>query len=240
MAEIPGFAERDRVCPACGGAGVVRDTAFVVPSTGIAAAGRSHHVREVIPCDACAEKPSAELLLRQSGLPAPMRSWTFATFAGDQLACATVSIWVGLVASGDSRSMLLAGGNGRGKTGLAAAAVNALCEAGIAVRFVVVRDMLQEIRRRFADDSADAYRDQLRAAPVLILDDVTALKVTEWAEESILGLIDGRLADGRPTLVTTHSSPKDIEEKLGAPTADRLKQYEAVVVRGESMRGHGQ
>lgn len=196
-------------------------------------------LREVIRCEACVEQPSPALLLEHSGLPARMRSWTFDTFRGDLDARDAVSWWVTGAATGQPQSLLLAGGNGRGKTGLAAAAVNVLCGIGIAVRFEVVRDMLDAIRRRIPTNQADAYRAGLRAAPVLILDDLSAEKGSEFVEETLLGIIDGRLRDGLPTLATTHSSPAQIEEMFGAATADRLREFETVAVNGDSMRGRG-
>lgn len=227
----------ETVCPVCDGArfvaGPLRQT-----SSGVAMSGPPSMLREVLPCESCVEQPSAALLLAHSGLPERMRSWTFETFRGDHVASSGTQRWAVLVANGyGAGSLLLAGGNGRGKTGLAAAAVNYMCSKGIAVRFVVVRDMLQEIRRRIPTNQADAYRDGIRAAQVLVMDDITAEKSSEFVEETMLAIVDARLSAGRPTLVTTHSSPADIEAHLGAPTASRLREYEVVEVRGSDMRG---
>jgi DNA replication protein DnaC len=56
----------------------------------------------------------------------------------------------------------------------------------------------------------------------LFLDDLGAEKATSWAITTLFLIIDRRIREMLPTVVTTNLTPEQIEEQLGPRVASRL------------------
>ncbi|MRB85087.1 hypothetical protein GH851_31765, partial [Bacillus thuringiensis] len=81
------------------------------------------------------------------------------------------------------------------KTHLAAAIANELSKQGFIVVFQSVPELLQRIRSTFNSDNKENETQIMRAlleCDLLILDDIGAEKTTEWVEEKLFNVIDGR------------------------------------------------
>lgn len=122
--------------------------------------------------------------------------------------------------------LLFSGQVGSGKTFLACSIANALLKKGKVVLFVVVPDLLDQIRATF-----DAVRNEYteyellntaRQVPLLILDDLGAHNYTEWSRNKIYSIINYRLNHRLPIIVTTNITPEDLEEYLGERTTSRI------------------
>lgn len=131
--------------------------------------------------------------------------------------------------------MVLMGPTGTGKTHLAAAAARERLAAGDSVCFAVVPDLLDHLRRAYRPDNAESYDDvldALRAAGLLILDDLGAHSTTPWAEEKLYQLLSYRYLQESPTLITTNMKPDDLEPRLASRIFDpRLSQVYELTVR---------
>lgn len=219
-------------CPTCGGAGYVRvGPLHIAGSTRIE--GAQAPVRAVVACPDC-NAPTATDLLAAAGIPAEYAGWSLNTYRGDPDALAAVREWAASEARG---SLLLTGGTGRGKTGLAVGAVRALCAAGVAAQFVTAAGLLDRVRAGFDDGTAAAIEAAYTAAAVLAIDDLAAARPTDWARERIPVLIDARLAAGRSTLVTLDKGAAWIVEQYDTRLASRFRLYRAVAVGGVDLRG---
>ena len=113
--------------------------------------------------------------------------------------------------------LLLRGGYGCGKTHLAAAIVHHCHEHGRPALFLTTPDLLDYLRASFGPDSSVSYDErfeQVRSAPLLILDDFGTHSNTAWAEEKLFQIINHRYALRLPTVITTNLDEEDFEPRL--------------------------
>jgi len=119
--------------------------------------------------------------------------------------------------------LVLLGVPGCGKTHLAAAIASAAIERGVPALFLSVADLLDELRASY-DDAAetpyDRLAEQIRSAPLLILDDLDAYAETAWAKEKFFQLVSHRFHAALPTVFTCTRSPEQIEDRLAARLTD--------------------
>jgi len=112
--------------------------------------------------------------------------------------------------------LVLTGGYGCGKTHLAAAIANYRVHNGYPAIFVVVPDLLDHLRATFGPNSTvgfDRRFDDIRRAPLLILDDLGTHSATPWAQEKLFQLFDYRYNARLPTVVTM-TKDADVDPRL--------------------------
>lgn len=125
------------------------------------------------------------------------------------------------------RGLLFSGPVGAGKTFLASAVANALVTGGVRVLFVVVPDLLDEIKGTYNQGSRYTELELLDAArgvEVLILDDLGAHNYTPWTVNKLYSILNYRLNEQLPTIITTNLSLEELEEYLGERTTSRIIQ----------------
>ncbi len=119
--------------------------------------------------------------------------------------------------------LVLKGGYGCGKTHLAAAIANACIERGQPVLFITVPDLLDHLRSAFAPTSVadyDARFEEVRTAPVLILDDLGTESGTTWAQEKLFQIFNYRYNARLPTVITTNRDLEEITLRLRSRLVD--------------------
>jgi DNA replication protein DnaC len=119
--------------------------------------------------------------------------------------------------------LVIVGGYGCGKTHLAAAIANRQLELGNPALFVSVPDLLDHLRAAFQPDAGSGYDtrfDQVRDAPLLILDDLGVESPTPWAIEKLYQIFNHRYNAGLPTVITTNHNLTDLELRLRSRLAD--------------------
>lgn len=113
--------------------------------------------------------------------------------------------------------ILIHGASGAGKTHVAAAIANRCIDRGQPALFVVVPDLLDHLRAAYNPGSEvgyDALFEQVRNAPLLILDDLGTQNATPWAQEKLFQILNHRYNSRLPTVVTTNLTLERLDERL--------------------------
>lgn len=118
--------------------------------------------------------------------------------------------------------LVLQGGYGCGKTHLAAAVANFAVSVGVPTLFITVPDLLDALRFAY-DDPQSTFEDrfeEIRSAPLLVMDDFGTHNATPWAQEKLFQIINFRYINRLPLLVTTNLLLEQIEGRIRSRLED--------------------
>ena len=126
------------------------------------------------------------------------------------------------------KGLYLSGNFGCGKTYLVAALFNELAKKGIRSTIVYFPEFLRSLKASFGniEDNYEERFDIVKEAKLLLLDDIGAEKLTDWARDEVLGVIlQYRMEENLPTFFTSNLSIKELEEHLqiGRSSEDKIK-----------------
>lgn len=119
--------------------------------------------------------------------------------------------------------LVLMGGYGSGKTHLAAAIANYRAKLGDPPLFVMVPDLLDHLRATFSPNSNVAFDrrfDEIRMAPLLVLDDLGTQSMTPWVKEKLYQLFNYRYNAELPTVITTADSLDEMDPRIRSRLLD--------------------
>ncbi|MDX1665136.1 MAG: ATP-binding protein [Candidatus Promineifilaceae bacterium] len=114
-------------------------------------------------------------------------------------------------------------GYGNGKTHLAAAIANHVVKQGESALFVVVPDLLDHLRATFNPSAGARYDkrfDEVKTAPLLVLDDLGTESATAWAREKLYQLFNYRYNARLPTVITSATPIEELDPRLKARMMD--------------------
>jgi DNA replication protein DnaC len=118
--------------------------------------------------------------------------------------------------------LLLQGSYGCGKTHLAAAIANFAVSLGVPTLFITVPDLLDTLRFAYHDPEAtfEERFEQVRSAPLLILDDFGTQNATTWAQEKLFQILNYRYINKLPLVVTTNYLEQDLDDRIASRLGD--------------------
>ncbi len=120
--------------------------------------------------------------------------------------------------------LVFTGTYGCGKTHLAAAIANHHAGLGAPPLFVMIPDLLDHLRAAFSPNSGTSYDrrfDEVRTAPLLLLDDMGSQSATPWAREKLYQLFNYRYNRELPTIITVATDVlKDIDIRIHTRISD--------------------
>jgi DNA replication protein DnaC len=118
--------------------------------------------------------------------------------------------------------LLLQGGFGCGKTHLAAAIANFVVGLGVPTLFITVPDLLDSLRFAYQDPEAtfEERFNQIRQAPLLVMDDFGTQNATPWAQEKLFQILNYRYINRLPLVVTTNLAVEDLEGRIQSRLGD--------------------
>ena len=128
--------------------------------------------------------------------------------------------------------LVFTGPYGCGKTHLAAAIANSRAGLGDPPLFVMVPDLLDHLRAAFSPNSGTSYDrrfDEVRTAPLLILDDMGSQSATPWAKEKLYQLLNYRYNAELPTVITIAD---DMLKEVDIRIVTRIKDERICTIMG--------
>lgn len=168
-----------------------------------------------------------------------MRQWNFANDNGSNpcmnYAKQYVENWPQM--KKDGLGLLLWGGVGSGKSYMAACIANALLEQEVRV---LMTNFATIINGMFSAADKIDYVNAICGYDLLIIDDLGVESHSEYRMEGLFNVIDRRVRSGKPMIITTNLTMKEMDETQNMDEAriyDRIRAVcQPVAVKGESHR----
>jgi DNA replication protein DnaC len=189
------------LCPICGGIGWKEIG--------------NDNLRQVARCD-CALSGRVQRLITQARIPARYEHCDFSDFNTDfrgadgSLEVAKLiaqKFAAGYPLENDGRGLLFVGAVGVGKTHLAAAVLKELLRKGIPCLFCDYRDLLKQVQNSYNPSVQITEMELLRPifeTEVVLLDELGAVKPTDWVWDTVSHILNTRYNDKRTTVITTN------------------------------------
>src|SRR5215216_3021681 len=145
------------------------------------------------------------------------------------------------------RGLLFMGTVGTGKTHLSTAILRGLIEKGIPCLFYEFGALLKEIQNSYNPVSQTSELKVLAPVyetEVLALDELGAVKPTDWVRDTMMQIINTRYNDKKLTIFTTNytdtrraPAEETLEDRIGARLRSRLYEMcKTVIIEGEDYR----
>ncbi len=124
--------------------------------------------------------------------------------------------------SEQSSSLLFLGPTGTGKTHLSLAIARAVTQRGFSVVYGSVQPLLRCLENEHFGRADGNTEEQLVTCELLILDDLGMEFDTQFSRASLYTVLNARLQQGRPTIISSNLSLDAMRERYGDQITSRL------------------
>ncbi len=133
--------------------------------------------------------------------------------------------------------MIFMGKTGVGKTHMSLAIANEVLKKGYGVVYGTSSEFLGKIEKeRFGRAEGDTIA-LLCECDLLIIDDLGAEFQTQFTASAIHELINSRIMEGKPTIISTNLSPAELAESYGERVSSRIiGNFEPIKFEGNDIR----
>lgn len=119
-------------------------------------------------------------------------------------------------------SLLFYGKTGLGKTHLSLAIANEVLNAGFGVMYSSVQNYLERLEKEHFGRSEGDTMELLTGCDLLILDDLGAEFQTAFTVSAIYNILNSRILNGLPTVISTNLTPAEITGIYGERVMSRI------------------
>lgn len=136
-----------------------------------------------------------------------------------------------------SPSLLFSGGPGLGKTFLSACIARSVADSGFSVVYDTADKLFTDFESvKFGGNPTDLTKKYL-SCDLLIIDDLGTEMTTQFTQSVLYQVVNTRLMEGRPVIVSTNLNDEALRKRYSAPIASRLLgAYETCLFLGRDIR----
>lgn len=136
-----------------------------------------------------------------------------------------------------SKNLLFFGDAGLGKTHLTLAIVSEVIKKGYMPIYGSAENIFTSIEKeKFEGENKGTY-DSLLNCDLLVIDDLGSEMITTFSKASLYNLVNTRILSGKPTIINTNLSMKEIETKYSSRISSRfIGEYDWYKFLGEDIR----
>lgn len=125
--------------------------------------------------------------------------------------------------SGASDSLLFSGATGLGKTFLSACIARQIADRGFSVMYeTAIRIFSDFEEERFGTEESHGKSSKYFDCDLLIMDDLGTEMTTQFTISALYNLINTRMMDGKPTIISTNLYPEMLEKRYSPQIASRI------------------
>ncbi len=139
-----------------------------------------------------------------------------------------------------SRNLLMNGGTGLGKTFLSACIARQVVSLGYSVVYDTAIHIFSCLeKQKFGGATEEELRmaQRVMACDLLILDDLGTEMPTAFVTPALYGIVNGRILEGRPTIISTNLSLGELSRRYSPQVASRLMgEYINLMFMGQDIR----
>lgn len=138
---------------------------------------------------------------------------------------------------GTDASLLLRGPTGVGKTHLSLAIAGDVMARGYSVVYGPVQKLLHRLEREHFGRVDGSSEDIMTGCDLLILDDVGTEFSSSFYTSALYNIINERMLEGKPTIISTNLNQKELTERYGEQIASRITgTFQPLVCQGKDIR----
>lgn len=136
-----------------------------------------------------------------------------------------------------AQNIVMLGKTGLGKTHLSLSIARVVVDKGYGVCYAPAQKLISNLEKEHFTNSDDRYIKRYTECDLLIIDDLGAEFNGAFVNSAIGNLINERLYENRPTIISTNLTTKELTERYSERTASRiLGEYRKLFFVGEDIR----